>query len=327
MDIDAKLRPLYLLKILKEQSDGNHKLTTAQLCKQLKDEYGIETFRTTIKTDIEVLQQAGYEIEATRSSQNQYCYVGNDFDSREMKALLDAVMSSEIIDKGMREKVVDKLEKLGGPFKAKELKRNWIDSHCSLATSIPLNDIIEVINEAINRKRKIRFLKFKYNVKKERVIDNEGKHYKISPACLTIDGGCVFVIGRSDDEPIYCAHRLDRMHEIPEILDDIAEPLVYGIEDKVQEVPFGLDSKTHTEVELQVDNSLMGEIMDKFGATIPTYACDQNSFRVISRVGIGTTFYQWVFGFQGKIKVRSPEAICCEYESMVRKASESIGIK
>ena len=32
-----------------------------------KDEYGIDTFRTTIKTDIEVLQQAGYTIEATQS--------------------------------------------------------------------------------------------------------------------------------------------------------------------------------------------------------------------------------------------------------------------
>ena len=49
MDIDAKLRPLYLLKILKEQTDENHKLSTVQLCQILKDEYGIDTFRTTIK--------------------------------------------------------------------------------------------------------------------------------------------------------------------------------------------------------------------------------------------------------------------------------------
>lgn len=52
MDIDGKLRPLYLLRILREQTDENHKLSTVQLCKLLKDEYGIDTFRTTIKTDI-----------------------------------------------------------------------------------------------------------------------------------------------------------------------------------------------------------------------------------------------------------------------------------
>ena len=47
MDIDGKLRPLYLLGILKEHTDEDHTLSTSQLCKMLKDEYGIETFRTT----------------------------------------------------------------------------------------------------------------------------------------------------------------------------------------------------------------------------------------------------------------------------------------
>lgn len=40
MDIDAKLRPLYLTQILKERTDEDHYLTTPQLCAILKDEYG-----------------------------------------------------------------------------------------------------------------------------------------------------------------------------------------------------------------------------------------------------------------------------------------------
>lgn len=77
MDIDGKLRPLYLLRILKERTDEDHSLSTAQLCRMLKDDYGIETFRTTIKGDIEVLQQAGFSIQATRSTQNLYNYIRN----------------------------------------------------------------------------------------------------------------------------------------------------------------------------------------------------------------------------------------------------------
>ena len=72
MDIDAKLRPLYLTQILKERTDEDHYLTTPQLCAILKDEYGMETHRTTIKSDIEMIQQAGIGIQAVRSSQNQY---------------------------------------------------------------------------------------------------------------------------------------------------------------------------------------------------------------------------------------------------------------
>ena len=32
MDIDAKLRPIYLINILKERTDEDHYLTTSQLC-------------------------------------------------------------------------------------------------------------------------------------------------------------------------------------------------------------------------------------------------------------------------------------------------------
>ena len=36
MDIDSKLRPLYLLQILKERTDEDNYLTTTQLCDILK---------------------------------------------------------------------------------------------------------------------------------------------------------------------------------------------------------------------------------------------------------------------------------------------------
>lgn len=56
MDIDAKLRPLFLLQILKERTDEDNYLTTTQLCDILKREYGLDTHRTTLKSDIEVLR-------------------------------------------------------------------------------------------------------------------------------------------------------------------------------------------------------------------------------------------------------------------------------
>ena len=60
MDIDAKLRPLYMTKILRERTDEDHYLTTPQLCAILKEEYGKEPHRITIKTDIEMLQQVRF---------------------------------------------------------------------------------------------------------------------------------------------------------------------------------------------------------------------------------------------------------------------------
>ena len=79
MDIDAKLRPLFLLQILKERTDEDNYLTTTQLCNILKREYGLDTHRTTLKSDIEVLQRAGYSIDERRSTQNQYRFIEHEF--------------------------------------------------------------------------------------------------------------------------------------------------------------------------------------------------------------------------------------------------------
>ena len=56
MDIKAKLRPLYVAKLLFERTDEEHYLTIAQMMKILKEEYGISTYRGTVGDDIKVLQ-------------------------------------------------------------------------------------------------------------------------------------------------------------------------------------------------------------------------------------------------------------------------------
>ena len=72
MDNTAKLRPLYLAKILYEKTDEEHYLTTAQLAQILEEQYGITSHRQTIKADIELLKQFGLEIEEVKSVQNRY---------------------------------------------------------------------------------------------------------------------------------------------------------------------------------------------------------------------------------------------------------------
>lgn len=326
MDIDGKLRPLYLLRILKEQTDESHKLSTAQLCKQLKDEYGIDTFRTTIKTDIEVLQQAGYGIEVTRSSQNLYSYTQREFDTQEINALLDAVLCSKVIDNTTREQITDKLTRMAGPFKNQKLRRNWAKQELDTKRGDTVVVVIDMINEAINKRRKIRFQQFDYNVRKERTVTNGGKPYVISPYVMFTEGDFPYVIGCPDESQSVCVHRLDRIFGLPEILEDIAVPMPTGADSAYAHIPFGIGSSTRKEVDMQVDNSLMGEVIDRFGADITTYACDQHSFRVIATVGNNKEFFNWLFGFQGKIKLRGPDAVCQEYESMIKKAAEALSL-
>ena len=72
MDNDAKLRPLYLGKILYERTDEDNSLTTNQLISILKEEYHISSHRQTIATEIELLKDFGMDIECVKSRQNKY---------------------------------------------------------------------------------------------------------------------------------------------------------------------------------------------------------------------------------------------------------------
>ena len=325
MDTDAKIRPLYLLKILKEETDEDHYLTTAQLCSILEKRYGIETFRTTIKSDIDLLRQAGASIQITRSTQNLYNYIERDFDIPEIKMLLDAVLSSKCITKDKSAKLVAKLSELAGPYKSKELKRNLIVDGRIKQENEQVFLVVDVINDAINRRKKIRFQKADYNVKKERVLHNGGEQYVFSPYSLVWDGDYYYVVGYSDKYQSIGSHRVDRIYKRPEMLEEtvVAPSPEFDI-NKYINTMFRMYDAPRQIVELQVDNDLMDPIIDKFGPNVTTYACDQHSFRVEATVSIGTTFYNWVFGFHGKVKIRTPENVRDEYKRLVLETAASL---
>ena len=325
MDIDDKLRPIYLVRILKKRTDEDHYLTTSQLCSILKDEFGMETHRTTIKSDIEMLQKAGFAIQTVRSTQNQYNFIEREFDDPELKMLIDAVQSAKFITKKKSDQLVSKLTALASVNKAQELKRNLVVDGRTKLENEQILIIVDAINEAINRGKKIKFQMTKYNVKKKRVLHNDGEVYIFSPYTLIWDGDFYYVIGYSEKYQSIGSHRVDRIYKRPEILDEQAASVPDGFDiNAYVNTMFHMYDAERVEVELQVDNSLMDAIIDKFGPDVTTYACDQNSFRVIATVSVGTPFFNWLFGFQGKVKVKSPEVVRQKYLNRVRKALEAV---
>ena len=181
MDTDAKLRPFLILQILKDYTDEEHMLTTNQLCQILEDKHGITTHRTTIKADIELLQRAGFGIQLIRSKQNRYNYIDREFDTAELKTLIDAVESAKFITRAKSELLVEKLTAQAGALKARELKRNLVLDGRYKADNEHIFLIVDTLNEAINTKKKVRFQMAEYNEKKERVLHNDGEEYTFSP--------------------------------------------------------------------------------------------------------------------------------------------------
>ena len=197
MDSKNKLRQVFVLKILYEHTDENHCITIAQILQFLKDKYGIESYRKTIKEDIDLLMAAGFDIEFIKSSQNLYHIVSREFDIAELKVLIDAVVSSKFISKAKSQQLAEKLSKLAGPYMSKELVRNIDVERRVKGDNKQLLLIVDTINTAINKKKRIAFAYFTYNIRgKERKA--QWILYKFSPYKLVWNGDYYYVVGFSD---------------------------------------------------------------------------------------------------------------------------------
>ena len=197
MDCDAKLRPLYLAKILYEMTDEDHYLTTAQLIQLLEEKYGIKAHRQTIKAEVELLKQFGLEIEEVKSTQNRYNLYGRTFDIPELKLLIDAVESSKFISASKSMELVKKLSSLTSNQIASTLTRNVSCEGRIKSGNEKIYLIIDTINEAINSNRQISFQYFQYNVRKEQQLKHNGEPYVITPLHLVWNGDYYYIFPRA----------------------------------------------------------------------------------------------------------------------------------
>ena len=321
MDNNAKLRPLYLAKILYERTDEGHYLTTMQLAQILEEEYGIPAHRQTIKTDIELLQQFGMDIQEVKSTQNRYNLISRQFEIAELKLLIDAVQSSKFISKERSEQMVSKIVTLAGQYKAEELKRNAsVEGRVKSENRQDLL-IVDAINEAINNGKKISFQYFQYSVNKKKKLKNKGEIYIFSPYSLVWNGDYYYVVGYSDKHENIGSFRVDRIADTPRVLKDDAVPMPANFDlSEFLKTTFRMFNRKPETVELICDNSVIDSIIDRFGEEVKIYANDMETFRAVVNVAISHVFFSWVFGFGGKVKIKGPESIKESYANMVKEA-------
>ena len=325
MDIKAKLRPFYVAKMLYEQTDEDHYLTIAQIMEQLEKDYGISTSRGTVGDDIKALQELGVEIEVVPSTQKRFSLIGRRFDLPELKTLIDAVESARFIPKEKSAALVEKLGSLTSQHNTEKLVRNVDVENRIKADNEKIYYIMEALNDAINANKKVSFQYFTYNVRKEQKLKYDGYTYVFSPYKLIWNGDYYYVVGYSEKHDGIGSFRVDRISKTPYILEEKAIPAPRSFDiNRFLNSMFRMYNGEIKEVELVCDNSVMDAIIDRFGEDVKVYANDMESFRIVVKTAISHVFFSWVFGFGGKVKIKTPDDVKQEYACMVSQAAEAV---
>lgn len=322
MENGTKHRILYLYQHLLQHTDAEHPLSTAELIKILKEQYAIKVSRNTISDDLAMLHNCGLHIEHYESTQNKYYYDGHAYDLAELKLLVDAISSSKFITQRKSDELITKLLTLTSAANAAKLRR-----HIYVAGRVKSDNeqgyyIVDALNEAIDTRRKIQFAYTDFDVNKNCYVTNDGTPYTVSPYTLEWDGDYYYLRGFCDERQSMRTFRIDHIAEQPKILNQIAvsPPEDYSPAQYNKCVFRMFDTDQPEEVQLQCHVSTMKYLIDNFGMDVKTEPIGEDSFRANVLVCASSTFYRWLFGFNGKIKILGPEAVKNAYREMLQKA-------
>ena len=291
---------------------------------ELANEYKVS--RNTISDDLTVLTNCDLQIEVIHSTQNKYYYDGLAFEEAEMKILIDAVSSSKFITERKSEQLINKLLTLVPPHSAMKLRRHVYASDRVKTDNERGYFIVDAINDAIEARRKISFLYTDYDMEKKLFTTNNGQPYTVSPYTLIWDGDYYYLRGYCDERDAMRTFRLDRLLEAPKLLMDAAlpKPDNYGIANYSRSVFRMYDAEEPTKVTLLCKSSMMKILIDNFGVDVDTTPVGEDHFEAKVSVCTSPTFYSWVFGFNGSIKITAPESVINNYGNMLRVALEKL---
>ena len=325
MEDQAKLRIIYLYNILSKYTNEKHQLTTNQINEKLIELYNAPVNRNTLTHDLLLMKAAGIGIEAYRGTQNRYYYSGHPFAPGELKILIDAVASSRFIPEKRSKDLIKKLSKLTNEHDAEKLFTNVIPDARVKSESDIGYDMVETVNNAISNREHISFQYTDYDVRGKRILRQNGEQYIVSPYALVWDGDYYYLIGWSENRGEVRNYRLDRIKETPILLGTegfVEQPEDFNLKEYRKTVFRMFGNGEPVAVTLQGEAHTMKGLIDNFGSRCGAKAIDKNHYQATVKVVPSPTFFRWVFGWNGAMKIVGPEEVREEYREMVRRALE-----
>lgn len=310
-----KLKLLYIIKLLTENTDENHPASTTDIIAYL-DANGIHSERKSIYDDIEKLCDFGYDIVQVRSRLGGGYYMASrEFELAELKLLVDAVQSSRFITSRKSRSLIKKLELLAGKQDAGKLQRQVYVAGRIKTENESIYYNIDNIHRAIQENRQISFQYLDWNLKKELVPRVGGKR-KVSPWALIWREENYYLAAYDGVDGIMKHYRVDKMGHVDVLKDEregleqfeMVDPAVYT------NLTFGMFSGDEETVTLQFPNRLIGVVLDRFGREADIRPMTDRVFRIRVRVAVSGQFFGWLAGIGREAVIVSPAAVKEQYQ-------------
>ena len=327
-----KLKPLYIMKYLLQNTDEDHPVTVNQIISFL-DSQGISAERKSIYSDVEALQYFGLDIVQAGSGRSCGYYVAHrNFELPELKLLVDSVQSSKFITHKKTATLIKKIETLASIHEAQLLNRQVFVKNRIKTMNESIYYNVDEIHNGILKNKKIRFLYFEYNVQKERQYRKNGEYYVVSPFALTWDDENYYMVAYDSDAAMIKHYRVDKMEKISIMEEDRDGLEAYQALDMAvyARKTFGMFTGQEKNVVLRFENHLVGAVLDRLGRDVFIVPDGPDHFTVRTDVIVSPQFFAWVLGFGESAQIIGPAEVVAgmrQHINSVFKLYSSVELK
>lgn len=309
-----KLKLLYIIKILSEETDERHPMPTKELIERLAG-YGIGAERKSIYSDMEALRSFGYDIlqQDTRNGGGYYL-ASREFELAELKLLVDAVQSSRFITQKKSRELIGKLEKLTGRQDAGQLQRQVFVAGRVKTENERIYYHVDTLHRAIQENRQITFSYLEWNAAKQLVPRKDGRIYQVSPWALIWQDERYYLAAYDAGNQEIRHYRVDKLADVkicPETRVGQEQYDKLDLADYTNKT-FGMFGGREEMVTLAFPEQLSGVIIDRFGKEISLRRVE-GRVQARVKVAVSNPFYGWLMGIGKQIEILAPEAVRGEY--------------
>lgn len=335
----SSITAFLILDILKEHSDQEKSIHVNEIINILSHQYAIEREKKAILRIISEIndfyrkEENKEELIKNKSiNRKKYYYLDKrQFTTTELRILIDSIAASKSITKSYTNNLIKKLYKLtSNNIQGKLRKQIFVDDRIKCYNE-EIHDNIDKINNAINNKKKISFIYFDYNTKKQQIPRKNGRRYIENPISMILYNEFYYLIVYTTKYKNFTQYRIDRMKDI--IIENENSDKSYldlpeyknGFNTiKYINKVFNMYSGEAEKVGILFHNDLLNVVIDRLGKNIIMYKYkyDDNYFKAIFDAEISDGFIGWLMQFGSKVVVLEPIALRERIIDEVDKISE-----
>jgi predicted DNA-binding transcriptional regulator YafY len=302
---------LFLKKIFEEETDDEHSLTLQGIIDRL-NAYGVNADRKTLYQDFKELKRFGMDIIAMQEGRTWNYHLGSRlFELPEVKLLVDSVHASKFINDHKSELLIRKLEKLVSQYEGMELQRQVYTFGRAKTSNKRTYLTIDAIFKAINENNQIQFHYCRWNLNKELEKRRNGASYTVSPWCLIWDNENYYLVGYDAIGKVLKHYRVDKMMDISIINTRRLGREAYRRADMPDytQYHFGMYDGDVENVTIEVENEMIGVLIDRFGKKINLVPVDDDHAATTVKVAVSRQFLGWIFALGPGVRITGPQSV------------------